>query len=276
MKIVTSVSEMQELSKELDEIGFVPTMGYLHEGHMSLIRKAKEQCESVVVSIFVNPTQFGPNEDFENYPKDFERDSKLCEDEGVDVIFAPSAEEMYDNHLTTINIDKITNKLCGLSRPTHFSGVATVVMKLFNIVQPDRAYFGEKDYQQVSVVKKMVNDLNIPTKIVACPTLREADGLAMSSRNKYLTDVERKQAAVLYESLKMAEELIKGGEDDVHKLKFLVRNKIKEKPAAEIDYVEILNADTFEDIEKIEGNVLVALAVKFGKARLIDNIIVKK
>ena len=275
MKIITSINEMQELSRDLEDIGLVPTMGFLHEGHLSLVRKAKEECETVIVSIFVNPAQFGPDEDFANYPKDFERDNELCDKEGVDIIFAPTAEEMYNASLTTVNVDKITKKLCGLSRPVHFSGVATVVTKLFNIVQPDRAYFGGKDYQQVLVIKQIVKDLNIPTKIIACHIVREEDGLAMSSRNKNLTEDERKQATVMYESLKLAEEIIKNGEDDVDKVKFLIRNKIKEKPAAEIDYVDILKAETLDDVEKIEGNVVIALAVKFGKARLIDNLVLK-
>lgn len=266
MRVVESIKEMQEMKVD----GFVPTMGYLHEGHLSLIKRAKEECKFVVVSIFVNPKQFGDDEDLDSYPQDLERDKKLCEDLGVDVLFVPKVEDMYDNCLTSVNVSKITEKLCGLSRPTHFTGVATVVAKLFNIVKCKKAYFGEKDYQQLLVIKKMVKDLNFPVEVIGCPIVREKDGLAMSSRNKYLS--ERENAALLYKSLKMAEEAVSAGETSVHDIKKLITDTIK---GGEIDYVEVLDAETLDELEIIGGSVLIALAVKFGKARLIDNIVIK-
>ncbi len=280
MKVVKTIREMQKLSDEYrcqgKKIGFVPTMGYLHEGHLSLLREAKKHCDVLVMSIFVNPTQFGPQEDFEEYPRDFERDKNLAEKEGVDVIFYPNAKEMYpENYLTYVEVEKITSILCGASRPGHFRGVTTVVAKLFNAVKPHFAVFGQKDAQQAVVIKQMTRDLNFDIEIIVAPIVREHDGLAMSSRNTYLSPEEREQALALNRSLKMAEQLILSGERDAETIKQKMQDMINEQPDAKIDYVEILHPETLEFQSKIKSDVLIALAVKIGKTRLIDNLVVR-
>ena len=277
--VVKTIDEIRKYVKEWRgagmSVGLVPTMGYLHEGHKSLIDRAVKENDRVVVSDFVNPTQFGPNEDLEAYPRDIERDAALCEAAGAAVIFNPEPDEMYDNALTTVSVDKITKVLCGKTRPTHFAGVCTVVSKLFNIVKPDRAYFGQKDAQQLCVVRKMVKDLNFDIEIVGCPIVREEDGLAKSSRNTYLSAEERKAALCLSRSLKLGRELIAGGQDSAAAVKDAVRKEIEKEPLARIDYVEAVNADTLEEAEKTDAPLLVAVAVYIGKTRLIDNFIIE-
>lgn len=268
--------KLKEERKKGKSIGFVPTMGYLHEGHLSLVRESVKENDVTVVSIFVNPIQFGPGEDFNRYPRDIERDKKLLEKEGVDYLFFPSNEEMYPaGYKTFVEVNELGKKLCGKSRPGHFKGVTTVVLKLFNIVQPDRAYFGQKDAQQAIIIKKMVQDLNMDVEIVVMPIVREEDGLAMSSRNVYLDEDERKNATVLYRSLKEAEKLIKGGERDAEKIKNRMREIVMSYPKAVIDYIEIVDTEELNPVNPIKGKVLIALAVYIGKARLIDNIIVE-
>lgn len=268
--------KLKEERKKGKSIGFVPTMGYLHEGHLSLVRESVKENDVTVVSIFVNPIQFGPGEDFNRYPRDIERDKKLLEKEGVDYLFFPSNEEMYPaGYKTFVEVNELGKKLCGKSRPGHFKGVTTVVLKLFNIVQPDRAYFGQKDAQQAIIIKKMVQDLNLDVEIVVMPIVREEDGLAMSSRNVYLDEDERKNATVLYRSLKEAEKLIKGGEKDAEKIKNRMREIVMSYPKAVIDYIEIVDTEELNPVNPIKGKVLIALAVYIGKARLIDNIIVE-
>ena len=281
MKKIDKINDIRNVlaleRKANRSIALVPTMGFLHEGHLSLIREARQKNDIVVVSIFVNPTQFGPNEDLETYPRDINKDSTLCEKEGVDYIFHPSVEEMYGEDYATYVITEsdITSKLCGASREGHFKGVMSVVTKLFNIIEPDHAYFGRKDYQQVAVIKKMVRDLNIPVEIIDCPIVREADGLAMSSRNTYLTPEERKDALVLNQSLNEGKERILDGEKNKQVIVQEILDKINEIPYSEIDYVEILDATTLENIEVIDRPVVIALAVTIGKPRLIDNIVVE-
>lgn len=280
MRLVDTISDMKAIIRSNrtmgKTIGFVATMGYLHEGHLSLVNRSVQDNDFTVVSIFVNPTQFGPNEDFEKYPRDMERDLSLAEAAGVDVVFAPSVAEMYpEKYKTYVNVEDITGVLCGLSRPGHFRGVTTVVNKLFNIIEPHKAYFGQKDAQQVIVLKKMVRDLNMNLEIVTCPIIREADGLAMSSRNVYLNSEERKSAIILSKSLFEAEELIKQGERNCAKIVQYLKDKIGSEALAEIDYVEVVSGDGLEVIEQISGSVLIALAVRFGKTRLIDNIMVE-
>ena len=280
MRVIRSIQEMYKLSesarKEGKIIGFVPTMGYLHEGHLSLIRIARKRCDLLVVSIFVNPTQFGPNEDLNSYPRDFERDSKLCEKEGVDVIFAPTAEEMYpDGYSTWVEVKgPVTEVLCGAFRPGHFRGVTTVVAKLFNIVQPHFAVFGQKDAQQLVVIKKMTRELNFPVEIVAAPTVREKDGLAMSSRNEYLNENERKVAPKIYQSLILAKNMLLRGERDTEKIKNEMRKFLESAKLIKVQYIDIVDADTLEPLKNARGRVMVALAAFLGRARLIDNIIV--
>lgn len=254
-------------------VGFVPTMGFLHEGHLSLIREAKAENDVVVVSDFVNPTQFGPNEDFESYPRNIERDTELALSAGADVIFYPSVSEMYPPESSTyVEVEgNITRVLCGASRPTHFRGVTTVVNKLFNIVEPNKAYFGQKDAQQVAVLTKMVKDLHMDIELIICPIVREPDGLAMSSRNTYLSAEERKQAVILNQALKKAKNAFANGEKDVVKLTGIITDKINEMPLAVIDYVSILDFPSLKPIITIEKDALAAVAVKFGKTRLIDN-----
>jgi pantoate--beta-alanine ligase len=254
-------------------VGFVPTMGALHEGHASLIRAARKECDIVVVSIFVNPAQFGPKEDFAKYPRPFEADCRVCEREGADVVFTTTPEEMYPaGYETYVAQERLTKALCGKSRPTHFRGVLTVVLKLFNIVAPDSAYFGQKDAQQVLVIKRMVADLNSPVKIATIPTSRERDGLAMSSRNAYLSPEERRDAACLYEALCRAREMLAAGERDAGKVRDEMRRIIESRGSARIDYVEIADPRNLETIDRISGDVLVAVAVYMGGTRLIDNI----
>ena len=274
MKIVSTIEEVRaqvkEWKKEGQSIGFVPTMGYLHEGHMSLIDAAGEN-DKVVVSIFVNPMQFGPMEDLASYPRDLEHDAKLCEEHGVDLIFHPTPEEMYgDQFYSYVDMDVLTKELCGLSRPVHFRGVCTVVTKLFNIVTPDRAYFGQKDAQQLAIIRKMVQDLNFDIEIVGCPIVREEDGLAKSSRNTYLSDEERKAALCLSRSVKLGQEIIHAG-ISAEELLGKMRAVIEAEPLAKIDYVSMVDALTMQPVEKADHNVLVAMAVYIGKTRLIDN-----
>lgn len=275
MKIVSTVeevrSQVKEWRKEGCTVGFVPTMGYLHEGHMSLIDAAGEN-DKVVVSVFVNPMQFGPNEDLASYPRDLEHDAKLCEEHGVDLIFHPTPEEMYgDNFYTYVDMNTLTQELCGLSRPVHFRGVCTVVAKLFNIVTPDKAYFGQKDAQQLAIIKRMVKDLNMPLTIVGCPIIREEDGLAKSSRNTYLSPEERKAALVLSRSIFLGKELVENGECDCTKIIAAMTAEIEKEPLAKIDYVKIVDLGTMQQVEKIGGGILTAIAVYIGKTRLIDN-----
>lgn len=262
--------------KEGKSIGFVPTMGFLHEGHQSLIERAKKENDKVVVSVFVNPTQFGPTEDLESYPRDFEKDTMLCEMTGADLIFHPDAKEMYEKGASTlIHVEGLTNALCGKSRPTHFGGVCLVVSKLFHIVSPDRAYFGEKDAQQLAVIKRMVKDLNFDIEIVGCPIIREVDGLAKSSRNAYLNTQERAAATILNKALTKGKETILAGETNVVKVKNEITEIICKEPLAKIDYVDIVDFDTIAPVKSIKGNILVAVAVFIGKTRLIDNFIIQ-
>ncbi len=255
------------------KIGLVPTMGALHEGHFSLIRAAKKQTDFVAVSIFVNPTQFGPGEDLAKYPRPFDADVKACKELGVDVVFAPTDKEMYpDKNITWVNVEKLGETLCGKSRPGHFRGVAAVCAKLFNIVQPDIAFFGQKDAQQVIIIERMVADLNMPLKIVICPTIREKDGLAMSSRNKYISAGERKDAALLYASLQEAQMLIGGGMRKSSEIVGEMEKILKISKQLKIEYISIVNAKTLDELDKIKGEILIAVAAKLGDARLIDNI----
>lgn len=286
MIVTEHISVLQEkiLKERQSEktIVLIPTMGFLHEGHLSMVqavRQDDEDCEKIciIMSIFVNPLQFGPNEDFERYPRNLARDIQLASQAGVDLLFVPSVEEMYPEgkSLTTICVGKITEGLCGASRPGHFNGVATVVSKLFNIVLPDVAFFGQKDFQQYVVIKQMVKDLNIPVKVYAAPTVREADGLAMSSRNAYLSLEERRQAPVLYQSLQEAKELILRGERDSETIRAIIAKKITGETTGKIDYVEIRRAEDLAQINTITKKIVIALAVRFGNTRLIDNIIVE-
>ena len=274
MQVTKTVEETRKQIKqwkiEGKTIGLVPTMGFLHEGHASLIRKCREQNDIVVVSDFVNPTQFGPNEDLEAYPRDFERDSKLCESLGADLIFAPSPEDMYHDPHAFVSIDTLSETLCGKTRPIHFKGVCTVVTKLFHIVAPDRAYFGEKDAQQLAIIRKMVKDLNFDIEIVGCPIVREEDGLAKSSRNTYLNDKERQAALCLSRAVKTGKEVIYTGADAKEVLNPM-KAIIEAEPLARIDYVMMVDALTMQPIEKADRDVLVAMAVYIGKTRLIDN-----
>ena len=276
MRIVESIKDVRATVKEWKakglKVGFVPTMGYLHEGHESLIRKASEENDRVVVSIFVNPIQFGPKEDLSTYPRDLERDSKVCESAGADIIFHPENEEMYFKDFSTfVDMNGLTDGLCGKSRPTHFRGVCTVVTKLFNIVAPDRAYFGEKDAQQLAVIKRMVRDLNIDIEIIGCPLVREKDGLAKSSRNTYFSVEERNAATILNKSLTLAKEKIQAGERDSEVIIKLIQEVINSEKLARIDYIEVVDSLSMEKVERIEKSVLVAIAVFIGKTRLIDN-----
>jgi len=281
MKTITTIQEMQTYASECrrcgKSIGFVPTMGALHEGHLSLIRKSAAENDITIVSIFVNPTQFGANEDLDKYPRTLERDTELSKTAGADIIFAPTASAMYNmDYATYINVESLTQGLCGKSRPTHFRGVTTVVAKLFNIVPPQRAYFGQKDAQQLAIISKMTTDLNMPIEIVSCPIVREPDGLAMSSRNAYLTPDERAQVPILCEALTIAKNLISSGETKSAIIKEKIISILNSKNLAIIDYVEIVDFHTFREIETITPPTLIALAVKFGNTRLIDNIIINE
>ena len=280
IKIVNTVEQVREevrsWRKEGLSVGLVPTMGFLHEGHKSLIDKAVEENDKVVVSVFVNPTQFGPNEDFESYPRDMEKDAALCEGAGAALIFHPEPSDMYlDGYSTFVDMDTLTKGLCGKTRPTHFRGVCTVVSKLFNIVCPDKAYFGQKDAQQLAVIKHMVRDLNFGLEIVGCPIIREDDGLAKSSRNTYLNPDERKAATVLNKALTAGKEAVLAGEKDASKVKGIITDIIEKEPLAKIDYVEIVDWNNLEETDCTEGDILTAIAVYIGKTRLIDNFIVE-
>lgn len=280
MEITGSIKRVREQVREWRKegltVGLVPTMGYLHEGHKSLIDKAVEQNDKVVVSVFVNPMQFGPTEDLESYPRDMDRDAALCEKAGAALIFHPESEEMYDDNFSSfVDMNTLTGGLCGKTRPIHFRGVCTVVAKLFNIVTPDRAYFGQKDAQQLAVIRHMVNDLSFGIEIVGCPIIREEDGLAKSSRNTYLSEDERKAALVLSRSLKEGRKLVEDGEKDAAKVKKTITDIIEKEPLAKIDYVEVVDWNTLEPVEKIDGPILTAIAVYIGKTRLIDNFIVE-
>jgi len=278
IEIISSLKDFQNYCKSNrlagKTIGLVPTMGFLHEGHLSLMRQSRADNDISVISIFVNPTQFGPAEDYDAYPRDLDRDSRMASEAGVDVIFAPSARDMYpEGYATYVNIERITEKMCGTSRPGHFRGVTTVVSKLFNLAQPHRAYFGQKDAQQAIVIKQMARDLNFDIEIIVMPIIREEDGLAMSSRNKYLSPEERKAALVLRKSLLMAEGLFKSGVTEAAIIYNRIKDMIDFEPLAKIDYISIVDADTLDDVGKLRQNTLIALAVFIGKTRLIDNII---
>jgi pantoate--beta-alanine ligase len=254
-------------------VSLVPTMGALHAGHGHLIDAARVGTDYVVVSIFVNPIQFGPQEDFDKYPRTLEVDAEMCRQRGVDLVFAPAVQEMYpERQLTFVTVEEITSTLCGASRPGHFRGVATVVTKLFNIVQPDVAYFGQKDAQQAAVIRKMVRDLNFPLEIVVVPTARDEDGLALSSRNRYLTSEERRAAAVIPRALQGAEQLLRAGERRADRIRRYLRDTIAAEPLARIDYAEVVDADTMQPVERVTGKVLLAVAVYIGRTRLIDNL----
>lgn len=279
MQIATTINEVRKQvkawKKEGCSVGFVPTMGYLHEGHGSLISRARQENDKVVVSIFVNPMQFGPGEDLENYPRDLDKDSAYCESLGADLIFHPEPEEMYtDGFCSYVDMSVLTEELCGLSRPVHFRGVCTVVNKLFNIVQPDRAYFGQKDAQQLAIIKRMVQDLNMDLEIIGCPIVREEDGLAKSSRNTYLSAEERQAALVLSKAVKLGQELVAAGETDAKKIVSEMSALIEKEPLARIDYVKAVDGLTMQQIDTVKTPMLVALAVYIGKTRLIDNFMI--
>lgn len=278
MKVVSTIQEVRDLVKEWkrngESVGFVPTMGYLHEGHGSLITKARENNDKVVVSIFVNPMQFGPTEDLDSYPRDLDKDSKFCESLGADLIFHPEPEEMYHEDFSSyVDMSVLTEELCGLSRPVHFRGVCTVVNKLFNIVQPDNAYFGEKDAQQLAIIKHMVQDLNMDVNVVGCPIVREEDGLAKSSRNTYLSAEERQAALILSKTIELGKKLVAEGEKDAEVLVAKMKANIGTEPLAKIDYVKAVNGLTMQQQKEIKAPMLVAMAVYIGKTRLIDNFI---
>lgn len=277
----TTIAEVKENVREWKKqgltIGLVPTMGYLHEGHASLIKRARGECDKVIVSDFVNPIQFGPSEDLATYPRDFEADCNLCESLGTDLIFHPDPSEMYmDNFHSYVGVDTLSTELCGKSRPIHFNGVCTVVSKLFNISEADRAYFGQKDAQQLAIVKRMVRDLNYNIEIIGCPIIREEDGLAKSSRNTYLDSFEREKALILHKALTKGEEMVRAGETDANKVIKTVRDIIESEPVAKVDYVEIVDWNELQKVNRIVGPILMAVAVYIGdKVRLIDNFVVE-
>lgn len=275
MDVLDTIAGFREARSRYDELGFVPTMGYLHEGHLSLVRCARSQCAAVAASIFVNPTQFGPHEDFSRYPRDLDRDLALLRGEGVDVVFIPSVEEIYPpNFSTSIEVRGVTEMLEGAVRPGHFAGVATVVCKLFNIVQPQRAYFGQKDAQQTVVVRKMVQDLNLAVRVVVCPTVREHDGLAMSSRNVYLSADERRAATVLYRALQAARERHAAGERSASPLRAAMRQVLDAEPHARTEYASVAHPATLAELDQVDSNgALLSLAVRIGATRLIDNLV---
>ena len=277
MKIVEKINDMKRLRQQITEpVGLVPTMGYLHEGHLALVKRARAENSSVVVSIFVNPTQFGPQEDFKHYPRDHELDLSILRKEKTDIVFMPSVTEMYPAPFNSwVEVGKVTERLEGAARPGHFRGVTTVVAKLFNIVQPTRAYFGQKDAQQAIVIKKMVADLNMNVEVVACPTVREPDGLAMSSRNIYLNSEQRQAATVLYQALSLAQQLWSQGEKDAGRIRQEMLALIQKQPLATIDYVSIADTETLDELDTVSPPALVSLAVRIGKTRLIDNIVVE-
>jgi pantoate--beta-alanine ligase len=284
-KTIESVRRLVSAARSRDKrIGFVPTMGALHIGHIALINSAAKKCDFVVVSIFVNPTQFGAGEDFQKYPRPLEADLEICKKAGVDVVFAPSTKQMYPapgrggmyprQNLTWVNVEKLTGQLCGRFRPGHFRGVATVCAKLFNIVQPDIAFFGQKDAQQTVIIRQMVADLNMPLKIVVCPTVREAGGLAVSSRNRYLTDKQKEQAAYIYKSLRKARQMIDGGTKNCGVITRRMRKILNRAAAIKVEYINIVDAETLQPAARIAGKILIAAAVKIGTTRLIDNILI--
>lgn len=281
MQVIKQIEQLKQVVRDAKRqgktVGLVPTMGYLHEGHLTLMRRARQEQGLVIATLFVNPLQFGPQEDYADYPRDLARDCELAESTGIDVLFAPAVDEMYPTGngktLTFVDVEKITASLCGASRPGHFRGVATVVTKLFNIAEADVAYFGQKDAQQVAVIRRMAEDLNMNVKIVAVPIVRESDGLAMSSRNKYLDSAQRQAALVLSRSLERAATLLAAGERDSSLIVATVRDLISQEPLAEIDYVSLVDPLTMEALDRVETRALLALAVKFGKTRLIDNML---
>jgi len=278
MEVAKTIESVRSLVKTARSggkiIGLVPTMGALHVGHISLIEASVKECDFVVVSIFVNPTQFGPGEDFEKYPRPIEADLKICRETGVDVVFNPTPEQMYPaENITWVNVEKLTESLCGQFRPGHFRGVTTVCTKLFNIVAPDISFFGQKDAQQAIVIKRMVADLNMPLEIVICPTVREPNGLAVSSRNKYLTEQQKKDAANIYKSLQKCRQMIDAGITETTEIITEMRKTLQQVPSIEIEYISIVDAGTLQNIDQIAGKVLAAVAVKIGPARLIDNIL---
>lgn len=279
MKVVTTIEEVRNEVKAWKRagqtVGLVPTMGYLHEGHQSLMKHARKDCDKVVVSVFVNPMQFGPNEDLDSYPRDMERDQAVCNEAGVDLIFHPDPSEMYhDDFSSFVDMNTLTGNLCGKTRPIHFRGVCTVVSKLFHIVTPDKAYFGQKDAQQLAVIRHMVEDLNEDIEIVGCPIIREEDGLAKSSRNTYLNPDERKAALCLSRAIFAGEKLAKAGETDAAVIRKTMVDIIEAEPLAQIDYVQIVDFKTLKDVELLQGTTLAAMAVYIGKTRLIDNFII--
>jgi pantoate--beta-alanine ligase len=280
LKIYTSIDEMRSASRAARQsgrrLGLVPTMGALHEGHLSLVRAARSSADIVAASIFVNPTQFGPNEDLAKYPRSFERDRDLLQSEGVELLFAPSVEEMYSaGAVTWVTVEELSNKLDGRSRPGHFRGVTTVVSKLFHIVEPDVAFFGQKDAAQVAIIRRMVRDLNLPVHVTVCPIVREPDGLAMSSRNAYLDPEQRKEALVLQRSLLVVQQLIEQGESSASNLIVAGRQEFADKPSVRLDYFEIVNPDTLDPIQAIEDRALIAVAAYVGSTRLIDNLLIR-
>ncbi|MBC8477557.1 MAG: pantoate--beta-alanine ligase [Dehalococcoidia bacterium] len=277
MKVIETVDGIRKLRRTLAEpVGFVPTMGYLHEGHLSLVKQARKDNATVVVSIFVNPTQFGPCEDLEDYPCDIKRDLTMLEELDTDVVFMPSPDEVYPPQFNTwVEVTRLTERLEGAARPTHFRGVTTVVAKLFNIVQPTRAYFGQKDAQQAIVIQKMATDLNMNLDVIVCPTIREPDGLAMSSRNIYLTPEQRRSAVVLSQSLKLAERLWADGERNAERIRREMRQLIERQPEGQIDYISVADTLTLEELDTITSTALVSLAVRFGKTRLLDNVVLE-
>jgi pantoate--beta-alanine ligase len=278
MEVIKTIKEMKEFSSQArgagKTIAFVPTMGFFHEGHLSLMREGRKRADLLIVSLFVNPTQFAPHEDLKNYPRNFERDRQMAEEVGTDILFAPEADEMYPpDHQTRVLVEKVTQNLCGRSRPTHFRGVTTVVMMLFEIVTPHVTLFGEKDYQQLVTIRQMVKDLHMSVEVVGMPTVREADGLAMSSRNTYLLPGERKAALSLYRSLQRAKAFLQEGEPRASRILDEMDGILRSEPLVRMDYVQICDADTLREVDRIEGDVVVALAAYLGKTRLIDNLV---
>jgi pantoate--beta-alanine ligase len=278
MKVITTIKEMKEFSSRArgtgKTIALVPTMGFFHDGHLSLMREGRKRGDLLVVSLFVNPTQFAPHEDFKNYPRDFEKDRRMTEEAGTDILFAPEVNEMYpSDHQTLVQVEKVTRNLCGRSRPTHFRGVTTVVMMLFEIVMPHVAVFGEKDYQQLVTIRQMVRDLHMSVEVVGMPTVRETDGLAMSSRNTYLLPEERRAALSLHRSLQRAKDLLQKGEQRASRIVGEMNGILQSEPLVRMDYVQICDADTLQDVDRIDGDVVIALAAYVGKTRLIDNLV---
>jgi pantoate--beta-alanine ligase len=273
MQVVRTIAEIRALRQKIsDTVGFVPTMGYLHEGHLALVKQARRENSAVIVSIYVNPTQFGPREDFRAYPRDLDRDLELLRKEGTDIAFVPLDGEIYPRKFSSwVDVEKVTERLEGASRPGHFRGVATIVAKLFNIVQPTRAYFGQKDAQQGMVIKRMVADLNMNLEVVVVPTVRESDGLAMSSRNIHLSPKERQAATILFKALTLAQQLRKGGEKDAETIRRQMAALIRKEPLAHLDYVSIADAETLEELNLVDGPAVASLAVRIGETRLIDN-----